>query len=122
VKKEEYWRLEKGDVIQYHGRNYVVTDIEYVWQPESGNRNAVPYTVTLDTGHNLKPFDATVPAIQIVRMKNPLPARHVNRLEIVITGIDHDSKKWMFLEEAISSAIVDYGGDVTEWNVEVGEQ
>ena len=104
----DFRHLKQGDRLLHNGEYTHVS----TWL-EPG------YVVELTNGTNLGLDDSWLKDVQIINVAAPTPepaAANMVRIEVVISGIDINSKAWGFMEEAINDAIGSYGGEVTDWN------
>ncbi len=109
---EEFMKLKPGDKLRYNAMEFHVQFIEKAFYPEFEASGT--YTVFNPSHQSIKVIDDIVENIFLV---SEPAAKHMVRLDIVVSGIDPETKGWEFMEQEIEEAIESYGGEVTEYNV-----
>ena len=109
---EEFIKLKSGDKLRYNDQEFHIQFIEKAVWPESGVEGTS--VVFNNQGQSIRLGDKIID--KLVLVSEPA-AKHMVRIELVISGIDPNSSGFGFMEEAVESAIEDYGGEVTEYNV-----
>ncbi len=112
MNKAEFMKLKAGDKLRYGDYEFHVHMIETAYDSESGTTGT--YTVFNNQFQSIKLIDVIVDKLVLVSEPK---AKHMIRIDLVISGIDPDSHGWEFMEQAIEEAIESYGGQVTEYNV-----
>lgn len=112
MNKAEFMKLKHGDKLRYGDKEFHVYIIEKAFDEEL--RETGTYTVYNNQGQSIKLIDDIVS--RLVLVSEPV-AKHMIRIDLVISGIDPDSHGWEFMEQAIEEAVESYGGQVTEYNV-----
>ncbi len=104
---QEFENLQSGDRLLHNGEYTHVN----MWI-------APGYSVSLTNGTEMTLDDDWLKDVQVINVAATAPqpaAANMVRIEVVISGVDINSKAWSFMEEAINDAIEQYGGEITEW-------
>lgn len=112
MNKEEFMKLKVGDKLRYGDHEFHVHMIEIALDEEQGATGT--WKVYNTQFQSIEITDGIVD--KLVLVSEPA-AKHMIRVELVISGIDPESNGWEFMEQAIEEAIESYGGEVTEYNV-----
>ncbi len=110
---EEFMKLKPGDKVRYGDQEFHIQFIEQGF--DSDLEVSGTHTVFNNRGQSIKVIDDIVEHILLVSEPK---AKHMIRIDLVISGIDVKTKGWGFMEDAIESAVESYGGEITEFNVE----
>lgn len=128
---EEFIHLKPGDKLRYGDKEFHVYLIEKAVWPESGVEGTSKVLnnkfQSIRLGDKIVerlvlvsepyPGDLDIKRGQEEEGALPVAAKHMIRIDLVISGIDPDSHGWEFMEQTIEEAIESYGGQVTEYNV-----
>lgn len=132
MNEEQFRKLKPGDRVRW--RRFIFT-IAMIEKDEAGTRviidkNFAPIKVddhfvkdlevvaigeVMDNGDVIDPATGEI-TYEEMRQVEP-KAKHMIRIDLVISGIDPETKGWEFMEQTIEEAIEQYGGEVTEYNV-----
>ena len=110
--KEQFMKLKVGDKVRYGDHEFHVYMIETALNEERIATGT--WKVYNNQFQSIEITDEIVPNLMLV---SEPAAKHMTRVELVVSGIDPDTKGWEFMEQAIEEAIESYGGEVTEYNV-----
>lgn len=113
MNKAAFMKLKPGDKLRYGDQEFHIQFIVQEFYPGLDRRGT--YTVFNNQGQSVKLIDDIVSRLVLVSEPK---AKHMIRIDLVISGIDPDSNGWEFMEQGIEEAIEEYGGEVTEYNVE----
>jgi hypothetical protein len=114
MKKEQFMKLKAGDKLRYGDHEFHVYMIETSHvDVESGEARV--WKVYNNQYQSIEIGDDIVE--HIVLVSEPT-AKHMVRVELVISGIDVKTKGWGFMEDMIETVVENYGGEITEFHVQ----
>lgn len=111
MNKADFMKLKPGDKLRYNDQEFHIQFTETAVDPEFEVSGV--HKVYNERGQSIELTDGIVEHTFLV---SEPAAKHMIRIDLVISGIDPDSNGWEFMEQAIEEAIESYGGEVTEYN------
>lgn len=131
MNEEQFRKLKPGDRVCW---KQVIFTIAMIEKDEAGTRviidrnfaqikvgdrfvkdlRVVSIGETMEDGCVIDPATGEI-TFEEVRQPEPA-AKHMTRVELVISGVDPETKGWTFMMERIEEIIEEYGGEVTEYD------
>lgn len=112
MNREQFMKLQKGDVLFYNGDDFLIDSVELTWYNDE--EVEAPHTLTNSVGQTIKIGDPWLDEVQITSAAYQNKDLYLKRLEYVVAGIDEGIKAWDFIDEAVEELIEQYGGYIVE--------